>query len=96
MEVRNATRINTATTTVIQTGPVRLWGVVNNKAVTNGNVTLINGTAATHEVKAQIIDPATLLQNHYSLDYHGAVFERGLTVVTTGVQDLTVIWGPMV
>lgn len=85
-------RINTATTTVVKGSGAELHRVVVNKAVANGNITVINGTLATHEVKAQIISPATLLQNHFCQDYGGMECESGLTIVTTGVQDVTVVY----
>lgn len=95
MSVRIATRISTATTTLVQTGPCKVYGVVIGSAVANGNVTLIDGLAANGAVKGRVLSPATLLQNHVSLDFHGAQFATGLTVVTAGAQEVTIIHGPI-
>jgi hypothetical protein len=95
MSNRVPTRIVTATTTLIQTGQCRLYGIVINQAVANGVVAVRNGTTALSPLVAQITSPATLLHNQISLDYQGMELSSGLTIVTTGTQDITVIHGPI-
>lgn len=79
-----------ATTVVRSTGGV-LAGIIVNKAVANGVITVYDNTAASGTKIATITHPATLLQNQYDLFYQAA-FGTGLTVVTSAADDITVIY----
>lgn len=84
--------ITTATTTTCKTGSGRLIAIVVNTAVTSGTMTVYDNTTASGTVIATITEPATLLQNHYTIDYKALEFRTGLTVVTTGTQNITVVF----
>jgi len=80
------------TTTIVSAGPCILVGISVNTAAANGVITIYNGaTVATGSVIAIITAPGTLIQNHYSLDFHDICLNEGLTIVTsTAAQDITV------
>ncbi len=80
--------ITTATTTICKYGPGMLH-VVNFNNPTNNAVTIYNNTAASGEVIA-VITPQT---NNvpFVMDYHVG-FSIGLTIVTAGTPDLTIIY----
>jgi len=78
------------TTTTIADNPVILSKITVNKAAVNGVITVYNGTAAENVPVAIITCPATLLQNHFTLDYD-IYLNKGLVVVTSvAAQDITV------
>jgi hypothetical protein len=81
-----------AATTVVSSKPGRLWGIVVNKTVLSGVVTIYDNTSGAGTKIATITNPATLLQNQFSLDYQGLQFGTGLTVVTSAADDITVIY----
>ena len=84
--------IATATTTTVKSGRGRLTAIVCNTAVLSGVITIYDNTAASGAVIATITEPATLLQNHYDIDYKGLEFGIGLTIVTSASHNLTVIY----
>ena len=93
MAVGNKYRnIASGATTVVKSGKGRLFGIVNNKATLSGVITVYDNTAASGTIIATITNPATLLQNQYSLAYHGLEFATGLTIVTTTTDNITVIY----
>ncbi len=57
-------------------------------ADTAGAIT-IGATVAAGSIQAIITEPATLLQNHYTLEY-GIPMRHGLTIVTSSTADITV------
>lgn len=81
-----------AATYVVNAVAGRLWGLVVNKAVANGVITIYDNTAASGKKIATITHPATLLNSQISLDFQGAQFGIGLTVVTSAADDITVIY----
>ena len=81
-----------AATTVVSTKSGRLWGLTINKAVANGVITIYDNTAASGTIIATITSPAALVQSYVSLDFQGAQFGTGLTVVTSAADDITVIF----
>jgi len=87
----NYTNILTATTSAIKTGRGRLVGIVVNKAVASGVITVYDNTAGSGTKIATITHPGTLLKNQYFLDY-SCQFTTGLTIVTSSTDDITVIW----
>jgi hypothetical protein len=84
------------TTTIVCAKPCYLSAIVVNKATATGVITVYNHpSAATGTPVATITSPATLLQNHFTLDYHDIYLDKGLTIVTaTAAQDLTVAYRP--
>lgn len=79
-------------TTVVKSGRGRLFGVINNRAIVLGVITIYDNTSAAGTKIATITNPATLLQNQYDLNYMGIEFATGLTVVTSLTDDITVIF----
>lgn len=80
--------ITTATTTVVKTGPGVLVSVVLNE--TNaGAITIYDNTAASGTVIATIAASATGGSTFGYL----CQFTTGLTVVTAGADDITVVYG---
>lgn len=86
-----ATNIAGAATTVIKTGSGVLKGIVVNKAVANGVITVYDNTAGSGTKIATITNPATLLHSQVSLDFN-CKFSTGLTIVTSAADDITVTW----
>ena len=93
-EAHSFTNIATATTTTVRTGRGVLAGIVINKAVASGVITIYDNTAGSGTKIGTITSPATLLHSHISLDFHDAAFTTGLTIVTAEAQDITVLWKP--
>lgn len=81
-----------AATTVVKSGRGSLLGIVVNKAVASGVITIYNNTAASGTKIATITNPATLLHSQVSLDYKNIDFSTGLTIVTSAADDITVIF----
>lgn len=81
--------ITSATTTTIKSGAGVLRALVINKAVASATVAIYDNTAGSGTLIGTITMPATLLSNQASLNY-SVKFATGLTIVTTGAQDITV------
>ena len=88
------TNIAGAATTTVRTGRGVLKGIVVNKAVASGIITVYDNTAGSGTKIATITNPATLLHSQISLDYGEAAFTTGLTIVTSAADDISVIWAP--
>ena len=86
MQYRN---ITSNTTTVLKSGFGKLGKIVVNQAVANAVITVYDNTAASGTVIATITMPATLLANHFVLEYD-CHFGTGLTVVTSAATNITV------
>lgn len=80
-----------AATTVIKTTAATLVGIVVNKAVASGVITVYDNTAASGTKVATITNPGTLLHSQIALPYD-AYCSTGLTVVTSAADDITVIY----
>lgn len=83
-------RITTATTTVVKAAPGTLWSVVVNKPVGSSTITIYDNTAGSGTVIALITNSADT--KPFDLGY-GVRFETGLTIVTSGADDVTVVYG---
>ena len=81
-------RISTATTTILKYGAGMLHKIIVNNP-TNNAITVYNNSAASGDIIA-IIDPDVSTTPFY-LDYH-VPFGTGLTIVTAGTADLTIIY----
>lgn len=78
------------TTTVISTGPCVLDKIVINKATASAVIAIYNGaTVATGTLIGTVTNPGTLLESQKVLDY-GIDCNKGLTILTTTAQDITV------
>lgn len=81
-------RISTATTTICKYGPGYIHNVVVNNP-TNNLITIYNNTAGSGDVMA-VINPGNV-QQPFTLFYDMS-FDIGLTIVTGGTADITVIY----
>jgi hypothetical protein len=80
------------TTTVVATGPTILSGIIINKAAANAIIAIYDGLAATDTLVGTITMPATLLATQNSIDMHELCMNKGLCIVTTTAQDITVAY----
>lgn len=90
-EVYTPTPITTATTTQIMSGPGTFGGLVINKAVATGNITIYDALTATGTPKAIITFGATLLNDPPLTWGKAFVCSVGLTIVTDQAFNLTVL-----
>jgi len=83
--------IASATTTTVKSGKGVLVGIVINKPVASTTVTIYDNTAGSGTKIGTITQPGTLLESQIVLPYN-VTFSTGLTLVTSGADDLTVIY----
>lgn len=84
--------ITTAATTLVKTGEGSLHSIAINETVASATITIYDGlTAATGTLIGTITNPGTLIESQLSLLYDVS-FGVGLTIVTTGTQDITVAY----
>lgn len=81
--------ITTATTTTVKSGAGFLHNIIINTSVALATITLYDNTAASGTKIATVTMPAALLASQIVLTYDIS-FSTGLTIVTTGTQDITV------
>lgn len=75
-----------ASTTVVKSGPGRLYGLLNNAGI--GSAVLYDNTAGSG---TKIGSPN--YTNNQNFDYYGCIFRTGLTIVQTGVgSDSTIVY----
>jgi hypothetical protein len=90
VEQRNTyLNITTATTTVVKSGSGFLHLIMINSAIASGTITIYDNTSAAGTKIATITMPTVLLANQVLLRYD-VVFSTGLTIVTTGLEDISV------
>ena len=78
------------TTTIIATRACVLDRITINKTTASAVIAIYNGaTAASGTLIGTITNPGTLIESQLSLEY-GIDCDKGLTIVTTGIQDITV------
>ena len=83
--------ITSAATTVVKKGTGILLAIVVNKAVASSTYTIYDNTAASGTKIATVTNPATLTANQYTLPFM-CKFTNGLTIVTSGADDITVVY----
>lgn len=82
--------ITSAATNTVKSSPGMLWRITVNKPASASTITIYDNTAASG-TKIATITNTTDLKPFY-LDF-GIRFETGLTIVTSGADDITVIYG---
>jgi len=82
--------ITSAATNVVKSGPGTLWRITVNKPVASSTITIYDNTAGSG-TKIGTITNTTDVKPYY-LDF-GARFETGLTIITSGADDITVNYG---
>lgn len=81
-----------AATTLVNSGRGTLFGIVVNKAVASGVITVYDSLTASGTKIATITNPGTLTHSQYDLEYYNIDFATGLTIVTSAADDITVIF----
>lgn len=84
------TNITTAATTVVKSGAGTLHSIVVNTLAASGTVTIYDNTSAVAPKIGTVTNPATLVTEGPVTAIYDVAFATGLTIVTTGVQDITV------
>lgn len=82
--------ISSVATTLVKDGMGVLGGIVINKATTNGTVTVVDGVNAQGSVIGVVTHGASPLSGN-TIPI-GCRMEHGITVVTSGADDLTVLY----
>ena len=82
------TNITSATTTTVKSGIGVLKRITFNKPVMTSTVTIYNNTAASGTKIGTITNTTDV--KPYFLDF-GVFFDTGLTIVTSGADDITVV-----
>lgn len=85
------TYIATATTTQVFSGPGRLIRIVVNTAI-DGSINVIDNTSGSTTNVALIT--TTTADSPPAPYYYGIKLNTGLRIITTGAQDVTVVWTP--
>ncbi len=80
-----------AATTVVKSGPGRLVQINVNKTIASSTITIYDNTSAAGTKIATITNPGTLHQDQFDFPYN-LQFNTGLTIVTSGADDLTVVF----
>ncbi len=89
----SATNITTATTTVVKSGAGRLARIVIAKPVTAATISIFDNTAGSGtSLGVLTIGTVGTTGNQPDSIEFGCAFATGLTVVTSGATDVTVIW----
>lgn len=90
VEQRNThLNITTATTTVVKSGSGFLHLIMVNAAAASATITIYDNTSAAGTKIGTVTMPATLLASQATLRFD-VTFSTGLTIVTTGTEDLTI------
>jgi hypothetical protein len=88
-----ATRITTATTTVVKAGPGEYFGILIGQNIASGAVEIFNSLTATGTIVQKVTNLATLKADQVSMTLPiGVAMTIGITVRTTGAQDVTILW----
>lgn len=87
---RTFSNITTATTTTVKSGKGNLHTLCLNTVAASGVVTVYDNTAGSGTKILTITNPLTLLAMGPLCGTYDIAFSTGLTVVTTGTQDITV------
>lgn len=85
------TRITTATTTQVKTGPCVLHRIIFSVPVSTGTVTIIDGVAGTTATHGVITSTADVKPFVIECGFR---LSTGLRIVTAQAQDITLVWEP--
>lgn len=84
--------VTTATTTVVKSGEGLLHAIVVNKAVAAATITIYDNTAASGTKIGTITFPGTITGADQRPMAYNANYLTGLTIVTSGATDLTIVY----
>lgn len=90
--------ITAAATNTLVNRPAKLYKIIVNKPVASSTITIYDSLTASGTKVGTITHPASLSQQYEVFDYGtdgegGLELETGLTIVTSGADDITVIYG---
>lgn len=83
--------LTSAVTQTLKTGAGVLRRIMFNKLVSLSTLTAYDNTAGSGTKICSIALPLVLLSSQQSLEF-GCAFSTGLTIVTTGTSDITVVY----
>jgi hypothetical protein len=83
--------ITSGTTTTVKIGNGVLVSIIVGKAVAGDTITIYDNTAASGTKIGTITHPATITSAQYTIPYL-VQFTTGLTIVTSGADDITVVY----
>lgn len=84
--------ITTATTTTVKSGAGTLHSIITNTTAASATVTIYDNTAGSGTKIGTTTNPVSLLQMGPLTAIYDVAFATGLTIVTTGTQDITVTY----
>lgn len=84
--------ITTATTTLVKSGAGTLHALIVNTPVLSGVVELDDAITHTTPIVAKVTYPATLVSDGPDSVIYDLAFSTGMSVTTTGVMDITVVY----
>lgn len=94
-EYKNITAAGTYT---LRSTPTKLYKIINNKPVASTTITIWDSATASGNKVGTLTNPGSQLQQYPLVDYGpdgegGLEMATGLTIVTSGADDITVIYG---
>jgi hypothetical protein len=88
------TNITTATTTLVFSGRGTFGGLIFNRRVATGIVTIYDNTVASGTIVGTITQGAAILSDPPAEVNYNRYMENGLTIVTSQAENITVKWLP--
>lgn len=90
--------ITAAGTNTLRSKATKLYKIINNKPVASSTITIFDSATAAGTKVGTLTNPGTLTQQQIVIDYGpdgegGLQLVNGLTIVTSGADDITVIYG---
>lgn len=84
--------ITSATTTQVKVGNGRLMGIVLNKPVTSSTITITDDNGSTSVALGVITNTSDVKPYFVMYGGNGLKFKNGLKIVTSGADNITVIY----
>lgn len=81
-----------AATTQVKSGPGRLIGIMVNKPVASSTITVIDNTSGTTANLGIVTNTTEVKPYFVSYGNDGIKFSTGLRIVTSGADDITVVY----
>lgn len=88
----NYSRMTTAATLLVKTGPGVLHAITINTPVASGTIEFDDALTNTTPIIGKITLPATLLSDGPKNTIYDIGFSTGLSITTTGTMDITIAW----
>lgn len=88
----NYSRMTTAATLLVKTGPGILHAIIINTPVASGVIEFDDALTNTTPIIGKITLPGTLLSDGPKMATYDVAFSTGLSITTTGTMDITIVW----